>query len=130
MPGFYVTSVTRPRCKSAKRNSGGVAILIREYLRPFVTILKSSIPDVVWVKVSQGYNKDKSDLYIGFVYASPKGSTYECQLAVPVWETLLNDIIKYQAEGQCILMGDFNDTPQSYTYQMLQVGKKDAFITV
>ena len=27
-----------------------------------------------------------------------------------------------------ILMGDFNDTPQSYTYQMLQVGKKDAFI--
>ena len=36
LPGFYVTSVTRPRSKCAKRNSGGVAILIREYLRPLL----------------------------------------------------------------------------------------------
>ncbi|MFT5723015.1 MAG: endonuclease/exonuclease/phosphatase family metal-dependent hydrolase [Bacteroidia bacterium] len=27
-----------------------------------------------------------------------------------------------------IIMGDFNDTPQSYTYQKLKEGKKDAFV--
>jgi endonuclease/exonuclease/phosphatase family metal-dependent hydrolase len=27
-----------------------------------------------------------------------------------------------------IVMGDFNDTPQSYTYQQLKEGRKDAFI--
>jgi endonuclease/exonuclease/phosphatase (EEP) superfamily protein YafD len=27
-----------------------------------------------------------------------------------------------------IILGDFNDTPQSYTYQKLQEGRKDAFI--
>ena len=42
----------------------------------------------------------------------------------------VEDITKHMADcpHPSIVMGDFNDTPQSYTYQQLRSGKTDAFV--
>ena len=62
----------------AKRNSGGVAIFIKDNLSPFVTAINSKSTDIIWLKWETTFplhSKQNMTLLLACIYVSPKSSS-------------------------------------------------------
>ena len=61
--------------ENAKRDSGGILILVSNKIPKYVSVQRES-DSVVWVKLHGKYLSLPSDISIGFVYIPPDGSTH------------------------------------------------------
>ena len=56
------------------KNSGGVAILAKDYLLPGIStqILPSKSSDFTWLRLKKDFFNWDEDVYLGIIYISPK----------------------------------------------------------
>ena len=80
LEGYYTFQVDRPRNAKASKDSGGIAVLIRNNLKNGVAFYRSDIPDIVWVKLRSEFFNLQCDIFIGVVYMAPRNSTYSIQM--------------------------------------------------
>ena len=108
VPGYYTYQVCRTRHAKAKKNSGGLAALVKNSLREGVSFIQSSCGDIIWIKLKKEFFAIDSDIFIGIIYIIPKNSSYTQSNNVHTWEVLEDEIWKHSSSGQVILMGDLN----------------------
>ena len=75
-----------------------------------ITILNTKSTEYMWVKLDRFFFNHQTDIYICFVYNSPKYSTFtKRQSNLPsALEMIEDDITKYSTMGNTVLLGDFN----------------------
>ena len=95
---------------TCKKPSGGLAIFIKRNIVHGTQLVDKSNKDMVWFKLDKGFFRLKLDLYLCFVYISPKNSSYtkKTNCDKVIFEKLERDISKYSKIGDIVLMGDLN----------------------
>ncbi len=94
--------------KNAKKDSGGVAVLIRKELIPHIKIHRSLSDDMLWVHLSKKTLNIPFDFIIGAIYLPPENSSYVNSNLIDSFSILEREIVKYKNEGKILLCGDFN----------------------
>lgn len=95
----------------SRYRSGGIAILVKNELCPFITIKKIESKLISWFSVSKKILPNNNDLYCGVVYIPPYRSKFAHE--DPYLE-LQAEIDKYMLESKNILLfGDFNSRTSS-----------------
>ena len=105
--GYFTYTTSRAKHRKARKYSGGIAILIRDYLLRGTEIKRSS-SELVWVKLDKSFFNLSEDFYIGVVYLSPKSSQCTRGLSENTWNQLEKDICQYNDLGKIVLLGDYN----------------------
>ena len=105
--GYTTVSNIRPKSKKAKKHSGGLSVLVKQYIRPGITYLPITNTEFMWFKLCKNYFNMSQDIYVAVVYKCPSNSSFENNND-DVFELLENDIATYSKLGTCILCGDFN----------------------
>lgn len=102
----------RPKRKKAGSSSGGIALFIKDSIRPNVKILPKSNHNIVWIQImtDTGHN----DVFLACVYLPPEHSSFGKDNTVQMWEDLENDIDDLSAKGSIVLCGDFNARSGEY----------------
>lgn len=107
IPGFVpINFKNRPKNTKSNISSGGVAILVKEYLKTLIQPIYTENQDIVWIKLSKQCWNISNDIYLGTIYFSPlKGEISKCEKI----STLTDEIISFNRKGgDIILQGDFN----------------------
>lgn len=75
-----------------------------------VKILDTAMDDMMWLKLCKTFFAFKKDVYICFIYIPPSNSTYTIRTGCykQLFEKLEQDIEKFYAIGDVLLMGDLN----------------------
>jgi hypothetical protein len=71
---FYSHFTDRKITKKNNGYFGGLGILIKQHLRPFVKFLQNTSPEFQWLKLEKTYFDFDRDLFICVVYYPPSGS--------------------------------------------------------
>ena len=107
MPDYVAFNSNR---KSSR--SGGVAILVHQYIRKGITHVKcDETQDAAAIKLDKNYFKLQYDIYIITFYISPALSSYATKnldYAINSFESVENIISRLSTKGQIILCGDAN----------------------
>ena len=95
---------------SNKKQSGGLATFVKKEILSGVKVMDKSHSDIVWLKLDRTFFRLQYDLYICFVYISPKNSSYTIRTNCDkhIFEKLEGDITKYSIIGDVMIMGDIN----------------------
>ena len=74
LPGYSV--FFKNRCKLSKVRSGGIAVLVKDHIVKYTTVINTESPYVLWLRISKSlFNLDK-DVCFGIIYIPPEGSKY------------------------------------------------------
>ena len=92
---------------NAKRNFGGITILVKDAISKGVIVLKSRNSNYQWVKFDKLYFNMQKDLYLCFVHVAPVNSTYTAKHGDQL-DDLESEIISFATLGNIIVCGDFN----------------------
>ena len=85
--------------------NGGVGFLVALHLAPYVSVLKSSFKNQLWIRVAASRSSD-SDLFIGSAYMPQEGAPLE--VAEEAWAALTESWLYYSTKGAVMALGDFN----------------------
>ena len=107
LEGFKNYAKIRKRGLGAKRNSGGLLILIKNDIECFFTPLESTSNDIFWFRVSNLLTE--GDVIVGVGYCSPTNSraVLNNSFFFHLEENLYNHINKFPND-KVLLLGDFN----------------------
>ena len=105
---FHYHGICRSISKKNNRHFGGLAILRKNEIKPYVRILKNTSPEFQWVKLERDFFGFSDDLYICLVYYPPSGSAYTQGLDMDILDCIEKDISTYKMSGNILLCGDFN----------------------
>lgn len=111
--GFECFPLHRTTCKpNAKRNSGGIAIYIRNELVTNDILFHVSEDDIIWLRISGSKVNLQYDLFIGLTYIIPELSSRQSMVDISTFDRLTDSIVKINnlTNERCniILAGDFN----------------------
>ena len=109
LQGYSLISKTnRPRF--SKGIYGGVAVFGKVGISKGITPLPVTHSEYIWVKLKKSFLYFQKDIYICFIYNSPKNSSYSKDKGndSTVLELLEKDMASFQSSGETVLMGDFN----------------------
>ena len=109
LQGYSLISKTnRPRL--SKGIYGGVAVFCKVGISKGITPLPVTHSEYIWVKLKKSFFNFEKDIYICFIYNSPKNSSYSKDRGnePTVLELLEKDMASFQSSGETVLMGDFN----------------------
>lgn len=100
------------RGKSAKRDSGGIIINVRDKNVNDKCLFFQSEDDILWLRLDGGLFSLADDLFIGSCYAMPESSGRFNLQAQNIFDRLFDSVsvINNSTDGQCniLLSGDFN----------------------
>ena len=108
VPGYYCFQLNRTSIKTAKTESGGIALLCKSHYRQGISILPIISEDFFWIKLNKQFFNISEDLYICAVYDPPPGSSYSQRQIRDPLETIEENVIEYSKKGNIMLLGDFN----------------------
>ena len=94
--------------KHAKRNSGGVAVLVKSGLVKYITRMPSATDDILWLKVNTKQLGLSRDIYLCCSYLVPENSSYLKWQDIEPSSMLEMDVIKYAKLGDIVICGDLN----------------------
>ena len=112
IPGYQVFANNRARI--SRYRSGGIAILVKNELYPFITIQKIESKLISWLAISKQILPTDDDLYCGIVYIPPYRSKFAHD--DPYLE-LQAEVDKYMAKSKNILM--FGDSIQERAVKLI-----------
>lgn len=100
--GFKFIFAIRER---ARRKSGGVGVLIKNDLWPYIKVLDDKNENCLWFELNVNTNCKK--IIIGAVYLPLEGSPYS---SIELFDKLEYDILNFtsESESHLCLLGDFN----------------------
>ena len=73
--GTHLKKKARKRKKNAKRDSGGLCVLVKNSIADFFEFVEWNNEDGMIVKVKSQHTSINKDLYFVFVYMRPSNST-------------------------------------------------------
>ena len=89
----YVLHRKLKKKRNAKRESGGIAIFIREKFALSDTLVFQDEDDILWIKISgQTFDLDR-DLYICLCYVLPDGSSRQSIVETNIFDRLMNSLV-------------------------------------
>ena len=97
----------RPKSPKATKHSGGIAIVIKNTIRPGITFLPITNSEYLWFKLDKNFFNISEDIYVACVYICPYGSSYSSKTD-DIFELLESDMGRFSKIGTCLLCGDFN----------------------
>lgn len=100
-----------PVCRSVSSNGryfGGLGILTKMEIRPYVKILQNKSKEYQWVKLEKDFFNLKNDLYICLAYIPPVNSSYSKNITTDILDNIERDVDIYNCKGDIMLCGDFN----------------------
>ena len=110
--GFKLRHFSRPK-SSNNRFYYGMLIMFREYISKGISFLSSKDHhDKLWLKLEKSLFGFERNIYLCFIYASPKSSIYTTSLpyakSLPyaLLQELEKDCAKYKAKGKILIAGD------------------------
>ena len=102
--GFQVFS--NNRTSVSRYRSGGITLLIKNEISPFITVHKFESKLILWLTISKNIILSNEDLHCGIVYIPPYRSKYAHD--DPYLE-IQKEVDKYMSKSRNILLfGDFN----------------------
>jgi hypothetical protein len=104
---FHYHSICR-NVSNNNRHFGGIAILIKSYIKPHVKILKNTNVDYQRVKLEKTFFGFKKDLFICVTYNPPISSKYTQELKHDILDCIEKDITHCNKLGNILLCRDFN----------------------
>ena len=110
IPSFHLVDTNnRRKHKKARRNSGGINVLVQNSICKGISKLPKFHPDILWIKLDHIFFKLERDIYIATVYISPENSSAKYVDGLePIYAQLLADVVKVSNLGNIIVHGDFN----------------------
>lgn len=113
VPGFTLTQLNRVEKKqNTKRNSGGIAIYIRESFKRHCFLLETDSDDIIWLRIDGHLFNLTYDLYVCLYYIVPSASSREALVEMDVLDRITNYIIKIANDTNenynILICGDFN----------------------
>ena len=105
---FIEFHVCRQVVKTAKRNSGGITVLIRKEIEMYIEHVKSYGEGIIWFKLPKEHTGTQYDIYLCCTYIPPINSPRHLLSDENMFDVLYGDILKYNDLGYCIIYGDFN----------------------
>ena len=94
--------------KKARRNSGGIAIYIKEELADGIKIVKNHFDTIIWLKLDHLFFNISEDFYICATYVWGHESPVYNTFNVDLFEILENDITYFSEFGKIFVVGDLN----------------------
>ena len=86
----------------------GMLLLIKEELKPGITVVNKSNEDKMWIKLKSEFFNLKKDLFICFTYVPPITSEYVKNLEYDLMQKMEEEITIYSGLGNVMIAGDFN----------------------
>ena len=106
--GYSSFFFNRPRADKATRDHGGLAIFIKNTIRPGVKLKPASQSDYQWVYLDKSFFNFSKNVYICFVHDAPDYTGYSRRKAIETLQLLQRDILNFRESGEIVLAGDFN----------------------
>ena len=111
--GFNLIQLNRVGKKqNTKRNSGGIALYVRQSFFRYCFLLEKDCDDIIWIKIEGQLFNLSDDLYLCLCYIIPSTSSRESLVEIDVLERITNSIIKIANDtNNCynvLICGDFN----------------------
>ena len=103
-----------PVCRARSANNryyGGLAILTRLALRPYISFLKTNTTEYQWMKLptlDKNFFNFQRDLFLCLTYLPPGQSTYANNMQQDLLDSLEKDISLYKTKGEVMICGDLN----------------------
>jgi hypothetical protein len=107
LDGYSVTMNIRPKSQKATKHSGGLAICIKDAIKPGVKFLPITNSEYMWFKLDKNYFNISMDMYVACVYICPANSSF-ANKTDDIFELLEGEIAQYSSLGNCLICGDFN----------------------
>ncbi len=104
---------------NANRDSGGIAVLIKNDILKYVQRQPSLDINSIWFKLDKSFCGTIRDIYIGAIYIPPEYSSSHINSTLDDWDMLEKEISFFQNKGSVLLCGDFNSrtgTQQDYIF--------------
>ena len=74
LEGFWDYSQIRPKHGNAIRHSGGITVLVRNYLRPGIKVIRNE-KGFIWLKMLKAFFKLENDVFICATYIPSENTT-------------------------------------------------------
>ena len=104
--------------------NGGVGFLVALHLAPYITVLKPTHKDQLWIRLAASRSSD-ADIFLCSVYMPQEDS--KVTYAQAAFDALSESIEIYSNKGECAVMGDVNaklSAPQTQEEERL-IGRYD-----
>ena len=112
LDGYFEYKLSRKRHKRAKRDSGGLAIFIREKLKKEVVLVKCDSDDIMWIRIDGSLLPTGKALYICLTYVLPKGSSRTAHVTENVYDRIMLHMAEFEQQNQSeihfLVAGDCN----------------------
>ena len=111
--GFILIQLNRAEKKNTtKRNSGGIAMYIRQSFYQYCTLIEKDSDDIIWIRIKGRLLNLSHDLYLCLCYIIPSSSSREALVEMDVLDRITNFILKIANETNdsynILICGDFN----------------------
>ena len=81
-----------------KRNSGGIAMYIRQSFYQYCTLIEKDSDDIIWIRIKGRLLNLSHDLYLCLCYIIPSSSSREALVEMDVLDRITNFILKIANE--------------------------------
>ncbi|XP_077984642.1 uncharacterized protein LOC144439242 [Glandiceps talaboti] len=109
IPGFtYHINSRKQKHARAKRESGGLLVLIRDCLVKCIDIIENDVEDMIWMRLKAGKCGLIQDVYICGIYVAPENSTIYRNRDQDQFELLERFVANFYNKGDIIICGDLN----------------------
>ena len=108
--GYTCFTKARKRKKRAKRDSGGLCILIKDCISHLFNVIPWDHEDAFILQISKAYCNLEKDLYFIFSYMRPSTSTSRNNLLHDLddFDLLFTKVSELREENEIIVIGDLN----------------------
>ena len=110
-------TIFKNRKKISRYRSGGIALIVKSSIFPFITIYETSSNLVQWFSISRSLTNIDSDIICGNIYVPPYGSKYVHQDPYLEIQTEMNTF--NTNSKNIILFGNLNSRSASLQYHMV-----------
>ena len=107
VPDFKIVAMSPPMKRNTKRParcSGGILVAVKNFLTPYVELVKQT-PNYIWCRIASNLFQTDKDILLCSVYIPPRDSPY---FDPDIFTNLENDINNLKNDYSIVLMGDFN----------------------
>ena len=114
LSGYTLKIKARKRKKNARRDSGGLCVLIKNSIADFFEFVEWNNEDGMIVKVKCQYTSINKDLYFVFVYMRSNNSTRnDLTQEYDAFDLLYLKICELRENNEIVIIGDFNSRTSS-----------------
>ena len=117
------------RNKKANRDSGGVAILVKNNFLKFVSRQPNVYEDSIWLKIDKNLFGTNKDIYLCNFYLPPENSSSNINSDLDKWDLLEREIQMFNTKGFVLLCGDLNARTGTQL-DFIPLDSRDAFFNL